>query len=191
MLYWNETVFKSLFFALIWGYLWTVAVFNTVSQMLKKVHFLSVLGHLALYSADEFDGSNFSDFHCLAKKTLFDGLVLKFKLILKALKLHSLSTFIVALTSDYLNPNPACLSTEPKQWNVYFEMNVQLCFIDFVYSVFCQNDVGGQRVLVNKWSTFIKARLVCSVPGPHGIDTHFNQLGERHINLLHLRTVVF
>uniref|UniRef100_I3J086 Sema domain, immunoglobulin domain (Ig), short basic domain, secreted, (semaphorin) 3bl n=1 Tax=Oreochromis niloticus TaxID=8128 RepID=I3J086_ORENI len=40
----------------------------------------------------------------------------------------------------------------------------------------CANDVGGQRVLVNKWSTFIKARLVCSVPGPHGIDTHFNQL---------------
>uniref|UniRef100_A0A3P8V2J2 Sema domain, immunoglobulin domain (Ig), short basic domain, secreted, (semaphorin) 3bl n=1 Tax=Cynoglossus semilaevis TaxID=244447 RepID=A0A3P8V2J2_CYNSE len=42
----------------------------------------------------------------------------------------------------------------------------------------CANDVGGQRVLVNKWSTFNKARLVCSVPGPHGIDTHFNQLGE-------------
>uniref|UniRef100_A0A3Q4G4E2 Sema domain, immunoglobulin domain (Ig), short basic domain, secreted, (semaphorin) 3bl n=1 Tax=Neolamprologus brichardi TaxID=32507 RepID=A0A3Q4G4E2_NEOBR len=42
----------------------------------------------------------------------------------------------------------------------------------------CANDVGGQRVLVNKWSTFIKARLVCSVPGPHGIDTHFNQLED-------------
>uniref|UniRef100_A0A3Q1BUW5 Sema domain, immunoglobulin domain (Ig), short basic domain, secreted, (semaphorin) 3bl n=1 Tax=Amphiprion ocellaris TaxID=80972 RepID=A0A3Q1BUW5_AMPOC len=42
----------------------------------------------------------------------------------------------------------------------------------------CANDVGGQRVLVNKWSTFIKARLVCSVAGPHGIDTHFNQLED-------------
>uniref|UniRef100_A0A8D3E405 Sema domain, immunoglobulin domain (Ig), short basic domain, secreted, (semaphorin) 3bl n=1 Tax=Scophthalmus maximus TaxID=52904 RepID=A0A8D3E405_SCOMX len=42
----------------------------------------------------------------------------------------------------------------------------------------CANDVGGQRMLVNKWSTFIKARLVCSVPGPHGIDTHFNQLED-------------
>ncbi|KAF3860197.1 hypothetical protein F7725_000452 [Dissostichus mawsoni] len=42
----------------------------------------------------------------------------------------------------------------------------------------CANDVGGQRVLVNKWSTFVKARLVCSVPGPHGIDTHFNQLED-------------
>uniref|UniRef100_A0A3B1J877 Sema domain, immunoglobulin domain (Ig), short basic domain, secreted, (semaphorin) 3bl n=1 Tax=Astyanax mexicanus TaxID=7994 RepID=A0A3B1J877_ASTMX len=40
----------------------------------------------------------------------------------------------------------------------------------------CANDAGGQRVLVNKWSTFVKARLVCSVPGPHGIDTHFDQL---------------
>uniref|UniRef100_A0A8C2HEK5 Sema domain, immunoglobulin domain (Ig), short basic domain, secreted, (semaphorin) 3bl n=1 Tax=Cyprinus carpio TaxID=7962 RepID=A0A8C2HEK5_CYPCA len=42
----------------------------------------------------------------------------------------------------------------------------------------CVNDVGGQRVLVNKWSTFIKARLVCSVPGPHGIQTHFHQLED-------------
>ncbi|XP_030639274.1 sema domain, immunoglobulin domain (Ig), short basic domain, secreted, (semaphorin) 3bl [Chanos chanos] len=42
----------------------------------------------------------------------------------------------------------------------------------------CANDSGGQRVLVNKWSTFIKARLVCSVPGPHGIHTHFDQLED-------------
>uniref|UniRef100_A0A4W5RM76 Sema domain, immunoglobulin domain (Ig), short basic domain, secreted, (semaphorin) 3bl n=1 Tax=Hucho hucho TaxID=62062 RepID=A0A4W5RM76_9TELE len=42
----------------------------------------------------------------------------------------------------------------------------------------CANDAGGQRVLVNKWSTFIKARLVCSVPGPHGIDTHFDELED-------------
>lgn len=58
-----------------------------------------------------------------------------------------------------------------------------LRFIDCVSCHFYQNDVGGQRVLVNKWSTFIKARLVCSVPGPHGIDTHFNQLGERRTHL--------
>ncbi|XP_062314321.1 sema domain, immunoglobulin domain (Ig), short basic domain, secreted, (semaphorin) 3bl isoform X2 [Osmerus eperlanus] len=42
----------------------------------------------------------------------------------------------------------------------------------------CANDAGGQRVLVNKWSTFVKARLVCSVPGPHGIDTHFDELED-------------
>lgn len=40
-----------------------------------------------------------------------------------------------------------------------------------------QNDVGGQRSLVNKWTTFLKARLVCSVPGIEG-DTHFDQLRE-------------
>ncbi|XP_054023108.1 semaphorin-3G [Dryobates pubescens] len=42
----------------------------------------------------------------------------------------------------------------------------------------CVNDAGGQRVLVNKWSTFNKARLLCSVPGPGGIDTHFDELED-------------
>lgn len=37
--------------------------------------------------------------------------------------------------------------------------------------------MGGQRSLVNKWTTFLKARLVCSVPGIEG-DTHFDQLRE-------------
>ncbi|KAM4821531.1 semaphorin-3B [Thomomys bottae] len=41
----------------------------------------------------------------------------------------------------------------------------------------CRNDMGGQRSLVNKWTTFLKARLVCSVPGAEG-DTHFNQLQD-------------
>lgn len=33
-------------------------------------------------------------------------------------------------------------------------------------------------MLVNKWSTFLKARLLCSVPGPGGTETHFDQLGK-------------
>lgn len=33
-------------------------------------------------------------------------------------------------------------------------------------------------MLVNKWSTFLKTRLVCSVPGGNGIDTHFDELGK-------------
>lgn len=33
-------------------------------------------------------------------------------------------------------------------------------------------------MLVNKWSTFLKARLLCSVPGPGGAETHFDQLGK-------------
>lgn len=41
-----------------------------------------------------------------------------------------------------------------------------------------QNDVGGQRSLVNKWTTFLKARLVCSVLEEDGTETHFDELGE-------------
>ncbi|XP_058582799.1 semaphorin-3B isoform X1 [Neofelis nebulosa] len=48
----------------------------------------------------------------------------------------------------------------------------------------CRNDVGGQRSLVNKWTTFLKARLVCSVPGVEG-DTHFDHLQD--VFLLSLR----
>uniref|UniRef100_A0A8C6SPD6 Sema domain, immunoglobulin domain (Ig), short basic domain, secreted, (semaphorin) 3Ab n=1 Tax=Neogobius melanostomus TaxID=47308 RepID=A0A8C6SPD6_9GOBI len=42
----------------------------------------------------------------------------------------------------------------------------------------CKNDLGGHRSLVNKWTTFLKARLVCSVPGSNGIDTHFDELQD-------------
>nr|XP_013810971.1 PREDICTED: semaphorin-3B isoform X1 [Apteryx mantelli mantelli] len=49
----------------------------------------------------------------------------------------------------------------------------------------CRNDVGGQRSLVNKWTTFLKARLVCSVPGTDGADTHFDEL--RDVFLLQTR----
>lgn len=38
--------------------------------------------------------------------------------------------------------------------------------------------MGGHRSLVNKWTTFLKARLMCSVPGANGIDTHFDELRE-------------
>ncbi|NXV04859.1 SEM3E protein, partial [Cettia cetti] len=49
----------------------------------------------------------------------------------------------------------------------------------------CANDMGGQRMLVNKWTTFLKTRLVCSVPGRNGIDTHFDELED--VFLLHTR----
>ncbi|KAF1663806.1 Semaphorin-3B, partial [Aptenodytes patagonicus] len=49
----------------------------------------------------------------------------------------------------------------------------------------CRNDVGGQRSLVNKWTTFLKARLICAVPGPDGADTHFDEL--RDVFLLQTR----
>uniref|UniRef100_A0A7N6B2T9 Sema domain, immunoglobulin domain (Ig), short basic domain, secreted, (semaphorin) 3B n=1 Tax=Anabas testudineus TaxID=64144 RepID=A0A7N6B2T9_ANATE len=40
----------------------------------------------------------------------------------------------------------------------------------------CRNDMGGQRSLVNKWTTFLKTRLICSVPGADGSDTYFDEL---------------
>nr|XP_055072787.1 semaphorin-3D [Misgurnus anguillicaudatus] len=42
----------------------------------------------------------------------------------------------------------------------------------------CKNDIGGKRSLINRWSTFLKARLVCSVPGSGGMDTHFDDLED-------------
>lgn len=36
--------------------------------------------------------------------------------------------------------------------------------------------MGGQRSLVNKWTTFLKTRLICSVPGADGSDTYFDEL---------------
>lgn len=45
-----------------------------------------------------------------------------------------------------------------------------------------QNDMGGQRSLVNKWTTFLKTRLICSVPGADGSDTYFDELRKSIIN---------
>ncbi|XP_012519709.1 PREDICTED: semaphorin-3D, partial [Propithecus coquereli] len=42
----------------------------------------------------------------------------------------------------------------------------------------CKNDVGGQRSLINKWTTFLKARLICSIPGSDGADTYFDELRQ-------------
>uniref|UniRef100_A0A3B4FGT0 Semaphorin 3E n=1 Tax=Pundamilia nyererei TaxID=303518 RepID=A0A3B4FGT0_9CICH len=42
----------------------------------------------------------------------------------------------------------------------------------------CANDQGGQRMLVNRWTSFLKTRLICSVAGPNGIDTHFDELED-------------
>ncbi|XP_061617617.1 semaphorin-3C isoform X1 [Phyllopteryx taeniolatus] len=40
----------------------------------------------------------------------------------------------------------------------------------------CPSDIGGQRSLVNKWTTFLKARMVCSVLEGDGTETHFDEL---------------
>uniref|UniRef100_A0AAY4C4D6 Semaphorin-3C n=1 Tax=Denticeps clupeoides TaxID=299321 RepID=A0AAY4C4D6_9TELE len=45
----------------------------------------------------------------------------------------------------------------------------------------CLNDDGGHCCLVNKWSTFLKARLICSVPGDDKVETHFDELRDVYI----------
>ncbi|KAI1900009.1 hypothetical protein AGOR_G00067800 [Albula goreensis] len=45
----------------------------------------------------------------------------------------------------------------------------------------CKNDIGGKRSLINRWTTFLKARMVCSVPGPDGLDTHFDELEDIYV----------
>ncbi|XP_062397771.1 sema domain, immunoglobulin domain (Ig), short basic domain, secreted, (semaphorin) 3Ga [Sardina pilchardus] len=42
----------------------------------------------------------------------------------------------------------------------------------------CLNDEGGQKSLVNKWTTFLKARLVCSVIGEDEVETYFDELRD-------------
>uniref|UniRef100_A0A8C2Q8B8 Sema domain, immunoglobulin domain (Ig), short basic domain, secreted, (semaphorin) 3Gb n=1 Tax=Cyprinus carpio TaxID=7962 RepID=A0A8C2Q8B8_CYPCA len=49
----------------------------------------------------------------------------------------------------------------------------------------CLNDDGGQRSLVNKWTTFLKARLVCSVIGADGVETYFDELRDVFIQRTH------
>lgn len=41
-----------------------------------------------------------------------------------------------------------------------------------------KNDEGGQKSLVNRWTTFLKARLICSVIGEDGVETRFDELRE-------------
>lgn len=40
----------------------------------------------------------------------------------------------------------------------------------------CKNDIGGKRSLINRWTTFLKARLICAIPGSSGINAHFDRL---------------
>uniref|UniRef100_A0A8C9SNZ5 Sema domain, immunoglobulin domain (Ig), short basic domain, secreted, (semaphorin) 3Ga n=1 Tax=Scleropages formosus TaxID=113540 RepID=A0A8C9SNZ5_SCLFO len=49
----------------------------------------------------------------------------------------------------------------------------------------CLNDDGGQKSLVNKWTTFLKARLVCSVIGEDGVETYFDELRDVFIQPTH------
>ncbi|XP_012823712.1 sema domain, immunoglobulin domain (Ig), short basic domain, secreted, (semaphorin) 3F isoform X2 [Xenopus tropicalis] len=49
----------------------------------------------------------------------------------------------------------------------------------------CLNDEGGLRSLVGKWTSYLKARLVCSVIGQDGVETSFDQLRDVFIQPTH------
>lgn len=42
---------------------------------------------------------------------------------------------------------------------------------------------------MNKWTTFLKARMVCSVLEEDGTETHFDELGERQIYKTNNKTI--
>uniref|UniRef100_A0A8C4ZT32 Sema domain, immunoglobulin domain (Ig), short basic domain, secreted, (semaphorin) 3B n=1 Tax=Gadus morhua TaxID=8049 RepID=A0A8C4ZT32_GADMO len=44
-------------------------------------------------------------------------------------------------------------------------LHCRLHGVSCFHAICSQNDMGGQRSLVNKWTTFLKTRLICSVPG--------------------------
>ncbi|XP_072509308.1 semaphorin-3C isoform X1 [Notamacropus eugenii] len=75
--------------------------------------------------------------------------------------------------------------TDPNDAKVYFFFKEKLTDnsgttkqIHSMIARICPNDTGGQRSLVNKWTTFLKARLVCSVMDEDGTETYFDELED-------------
>uniref|UniRef100_A0A7M4F8A1 Semaphorin-3C n=1 Tax=Crocodylus porosus TaxID=8502 RepID=A0A7M4F8A1_CROPO len=75
--------------------------------------------------------------------------------------------------------------TDPNDAKVYFFFKERLTDnsgstkqINSMIARICPNDTGGQRSLVNKWTTFLKARLVCSVMDEDGTETYFDELED-------------
>ncbi|KAM6437628.1 semaphorin-3C isoform 1-T1 [Liasis olivaceus] len=75
--------------------------------------------------------------------------------------------------------------TDPNDAKVYFFFKEKLTDnsgttkqIHSMIARICPNDMGGQRSLVNKWTTYLKARLVCSVMDDDGTETYFDELED-------------
>uniref|UniRef100_A0A0F7Z337 Semaphorin-3C n=1 Tax=Crotalus adamanteus TaxID=8729 RepID=A0A0F7Z337_CROAD len=75
--------------------------------------------------------------------------------------------------------------THPNDAKVYFFFKEKLMDnsgttkqIHSMIARICPNDTGGQRSLVNKWTTYLKARLVCSVMDEDGTETYFDELED-------------
>lgn len=65
------------------------------------------------------------------------------------------------LVSDVLTPN--MLNCVLQRLLVLFHPLLASCSHDSQPSVL-QGDIGGERVLQKKWTTFLKAQLLCSLP---------------------------
>ncbi|XP_023609551.1 semaphorin-3C isoform X2 [Myotis lucifugus] len=75
--------------------------------------------------------------------------------------------------------------TDPNDAKIYFFFKEKLTDnsrstkqIHSMIARICPNDTGGLRSLVNKWTTFLKARLVCSVTDEDGPETYFDELED-------------
>uniref|UniRef100_H3BF50 Uncharacterized protein n=1 Tax=Latimeria chalumnae TaxID=7897 RepID=H3BF50_LATCH len=85
--------------------------------------------------------------------------------------------FVSCILGPFDSPPPTQIYKTVFQQNQIFFSKSSLFTSPLLLNI-CKNDIGGQRSLVNKWSTFLKARLVCSIPGADGLQTHFDELQD-------------
>ncbi|KAM9243874.1 semaphorin-4A isoform 1-T1 [Dugong dugon] len=82
---------------------------------------------------------------------------------------------------SWLHPDASFVAAIPSTQVVYFFFEETASEIDFFEKVYtsrvaqvCKNDVGGEKLLQKKWTTFMKAQLLCAQPGqlPFNIIRH-------------------
>ncbi|KAM8814698.1 semaphorin-4A isoform 2-T2 [Rhynchonycteris naso] len=81
----------------------------------------------------------------------------------------------------WLQPDASFVAAIPSTQVVYFFFEETACEFEFFHKLHtsrvarvCKNDVGGERLLQKKWTTFLKAQLLCAQPGqlPFNIIRH-------------------
>lgn len=81
----------------------------------------------------------------------------------------------------WLHPDASFVAAIPSTQVVYFFFEETASEFDFFEELYtsrvarvCKNDVGGEKLLQKKWTTFLKAQLLCAQPGqlPFNIIRH-------------------
>uniref|UniRef100_A0A8C5KQG7 Semaphorin-4A n=1 Tax=Jaculus jaculus TaxID=51337 RepID=A0A8C5KQG7_JACJA len=81
----------------------------------------------------------------------------------------------------WLHPDASFVAAIPSTQFVYFFFEETASEFDFFEKLHtsrvarvCQNDVGGEKLLQKKWTTFLKAQLLCAQPGqlPFNVIRH-------------------